>query len=973
ASGSISITVAAGLSQNSFSGDLGAGPSATVIVDQASVTPNASRNAFFEAPTLFRAKTGRVETSTYADIIAEKPADVRTGQKLYIIVSGGDTVTSSNTVTFGSLTGWTKEIDDDGLVLYSKIADGTEGSTETITHNTGDFGGGWVYFNAEHAEFDSYALSDGSLNPDFTAAESSNTEYLVLDIAAGDYGLNGDRNNMVYPTTATGFHDVIDFGTTSGDDVAIFTKFKYHSSSTIDGNDFAWAGTEGSHRHSSIVFRSTNKSVFKAENTDTEPTTTYIDHDIDKWNSWPSSGSTVMNPQSESAGDLLVLSCYSHGDGFRNQTDAFSVNPANGDETLIEYYKGFSSFVGYRYADDGSEGNQTVNFEPYGNGVCRYYSMTSQARIISRYEKLHIDRAGNTIQSRPLVSNSTTTVDIVSLYNISSSTWGSPATQTGGGHAEITTGYFTVSDKNVVDVAVSYTNSTDLDTTDGHASIVNMSSTNNYFTTQWLVQSGDTIDLPLPAGYTYNFTVDWGDGSSGTVTSNIDGDKSHTYSADGIFEVKISGTIEGFDMTLASAAMKEKLLAVTSLGNVGWQNLDNAFNGASNLKYVTIGFMGDTSPTSMDYMFKGTGIIESDFSQLNLSSTTSMVEMFADIPSGATINLYGTGYFSSGADKTDIILGSTITLEFEVPTAEGTIVTNTFFSGLSGITDFAVTASEDYVAVTGDQFIYQKTSATTYAITDSLGASVDLFGIKCEGDDCNAYGISYGSDEEAFYAYTTSGDLTNFLNTREFNLISYDVETTGLAYFDGKWVGLGPIDTCFIDNGSDDWGGVGSFYPGFVSNTSKTNGYAIRTYSGDTIIRRFSDGTDCDTGVSDLNTWSSKVATGIAAYETTIAVFDESSMIVSNDTGTSWSAPTSLGAYTGNLVEVLFETDSTGYFVTTTGDIYKTTDSGDNWTSLVSLTPTGTILAMDFVHRSLQDWLAILDSNGDIYEVALAP
>ena len=61
------------------------------------------------------------------------------------------------------------------------------------------------------------------------------------------------------------------------------------------------------------------------------------------------------------------------------------------------------------------------------------------------------------------------------------------------------------------------------------------------------------VTLPLPSGvYTYNFTVDWGDGSAlGTVTSYNDVDAIHTYATSGnTYYVKIKGMCQGLALIM---------------------------------------------------------------------------------------------------------------------------------------------------------------------------------------------------------------------------------------------------------------------------------------------------------------------------------------------------------------------------------------------------------------------------------------
>jgi hypothetical protein len=52
------------------------------------------------------------------------------------------------------------------------------------------------------------------------------------------------------------------------------------------------------------------------------------------------------------------------------------------------------------------------------------------------------------------------------------------------------------------------------------------------------------FQLPIYTTGNYNFDIEWGDGSSETVTS--DSILVHTYPAPGVYQISITGTIEGF-------------------------------------------------------------------------------------------------------------------------------------------------------------------------------------------------------------------------------------------------------------------------------------------------------------------------------------------------------------------------------------------------------------------------------------------
>ena len=76
----------------------------------------------------------------------------------------------------------------------------------------------------------------------------------------------------------------------------------------------------------------------------------------------------------------------------------------------------------------------------------------------------------------------------------------------------------------------------------------------NRFVTLWRF-ADDTYDFTIPLKdddtLTYDFTVDWGDGSAiSEVDSFDDSDKTHTYAVAGDYTITIIGTCQGFQNSI---------------------------------------------------------------------------------------------------------------------------------------------------------------------------------------------------------------------------------------------------------------------------------------------------------------------------------------------------------------------------------------------------------------------------------------
>ena len=158
------------------------------------------------------------------------------------------------------------------------------------------------------------------------------------------------------------------------------------------------------------------------------------------------------------------------------------------------------------------------------------------------------------------------------------------------------------------------------------------------------LSAGKTITLPLYG--TVNVSVNWGDGKTDTYTTA--GNHEHPYTAEGIYTVSISGSLEHFGKYEYPNA--DKLVKVTSFGDIGLTSLEYAFYGAKNIEKLpsqlpsTIqnlrGMLGVASKfngnisgwdvskvTNMSLMFYYASAFNQDISGWNVSKVTNMSGM----------------------------------------------------------------------------------------------------------------------------------------------------------------------------------------------------------------------------------------------------------------------------------------------------------------------------------------------------------
>ena len=116
------------------------------------------------------------------------------------------------------------------------------------------------------------------------------------------------------------------------------------------------------------------------------------------------------------------------------------------------------------------------------------------------------------------------------------------------------------------------------------------------FITEWTVEAGDEITLPLvnDAAYSYNFDVDYGDGTVVHVSSATDENRKHKYKESRTYTVKISGTCECWSFN-DIADSKLKITKLNQWGEVGVKIIN--FNQCSNLG----GTIPIPTPNSLKY------------------------------------------------------------------------------------------------------------------------------------------------------------------------------------------------------------------------------------------------------------------------------------------------------------------------------------------------------------------------------------
>lgn len=134
------------------------------------------------------------------------------------------------------------------------------------------------------------------------------------------------------------------------------------------------------------------------------------------------------------------------------------------------------------------------------------------------------------------------------------------------------------------------------------------------------------IKLPLVSSGTYNFSVNWGDATTTTVTSYDDLAATHTYAVAGTYTLTITGTINGF--AFSDAGDKAKLLDVSQWGSLVLGDTEGFFQGAVNFNSTATDAPDLSETTSLAYAFTGATSFNGPIGNWDVSGVTSLASTF---------------------------------------------------------------------------------------------------------------------------------------------------------------------------------------------------------------------------------------------------------------------------------------------------------------------------------------------------------
>lgn len=141
------------------------------------------------------------------------------------------------------------------------------------------------------------------------------------------------------------------------------------------------------------------------------------------------------------------------------------------------------------------------------------------------------------------------------------------------------------------------------------------------FITTWNTEWG--ISLTTNDNYTYNFTIDWGDG---TIDKNQTGDVWHVYDVPGIHTVSITGVFPHLIQGPSTDA--RKLLTIEQWGDIEWHSMKDSFSFTQNMVNNATDIPNLSSVTDTSHMFYQAKLFTGDLSGWDVSNVTNMSNMF---------------------------------------------------------------------------------------------------------------------------------------------------------------------------------------------------------------------------------------------------------------------------------------------------------------------------------------------------------
>tara|TARA_R110000822_G_scaffold264999_1_gene389021 strand:+ start:202 stop:1275 length:1074 start_codon:yes stop_codon:yes gene_type:complete len=247
-------------------------------------------------------------------------------------------------------------------------------------------------------------------------------------------------------------------------------------------------------------------------------------------------------------------------------------------------------------------------------------------------------------------------------------------------------------------------------------------STTDFVMTIATTGTNETFTIPCYNSGTFDAEIEWGDGSTSTVTAYNDANLAHTYASAGDHQISITGSFP--NIRFNNTGDKLKVKSVENLGTVGWTTLERAFKGCTNMTSFTAGTTDTSSVTSMLHMFH------------SCSSLTSL-----DVSSFDTSSVTGTGM-------------------------------NQMFRLCTSLTSLDVSNFDTSSCTTFDSTFRQLTNLTSLDVSSFDTSSVTFMSNMF--NSCDALTSLVGAEDFDITGLNSTNDLNGFITTGRMTTAQYD-------------------------------------------------------------------------------------------------------------------------------------------------------------------------------------------------------
>ncbi|WP_282117664.1 BspA family leucine-rich repeat surface protein [Maribacter aquivivus] len=163
------------------------------------------------------------------------------------------------------------------------------------------------------------------------------------------------------------------------------------------------------------------------------------------------------------------------------------------------------------------------------------------------------------------------------------------------------------------------------------------------FITTWQTRTAnESIVIPVQEGFTYDYMVDWGDGSP---IASYSESATHIYETADIYTVKITGIFPSIYFN-SMGLNADKIISIEQWGHIEWHSMKSAFDGCQNLTHNATDAPNLSLVTDMSGMFRSatsfdaTSYKKDDLLSWDVSNVTDMSSMFLFTPFNGDISTW---------------------------------------------------------------------------------------------------------------------------------------------------------------------------------------------------------------------------------------------------------------------------------------------------------------------------------------------